>query len=271
MADNLIRLFKDSLWILLFIIIFVVVVIGTKKLIIEPILTRLLPSDYSKSIQSIFVIIVQLGVFYILSKYYKNIQFIASGNQLYKLLLGSLIAIVIMSLSIIILTKLNVLTIQKVDSLNLKITLDLIMFFAVLALFEEIMVRGIAYGVLRNNFGAIAVILITSVIFLVPHLTNKGITIYSLISILLGGIILGTLRELSGDIIIPFAFHFFWNLSQGFFGLEVSGGETVATIFRSKFEGTNIMTGGVFGIEASIITIGLLLLGILILYKPVFH
>jgi len=271
MADNLISLLIDSSWILLFILIFVIVVIGTKKLIIEPILSRLFPNDYSKSIQSVFVIIVQLSVFYVLSKCHNNIQIITSGNQFYKLLLGSIIAIMIMGLSIYILVKFKVLTVQKVKSLNLKIIINLIMFFAVLALFEEIIVRGIAYGVLRNNLGAVAVILITSVIFLLPHLTNKGITVYSLISIMLGGIILGILRELSGDIIIPFAFHFFWNFSQGLFGLEVSGGETVSTIFRSKFEGKNIMTGGVFGIEASIITIGLLLLGILILYKPIFH
>jgi hypothetical protein len=51
-----------------------------------------------------------------------------------------------------------------------------------------------------------------------------------------------------------------WNFSQPFYGSTLSGTNDMGSIVQSKFNGPELLTGGAFGIENSIITQSLLLL-----------
>ncbi|PAT01462.1 hypothetical protein CI105_06120 [Candidatus Izimaplasma bacterium ZiA1] len=255
MVDNILVILKQILIIIITLSTFTIIVIGTKKIVIKPILNRLISKKYSKAVQAIILITFQLLVFYLITRQNSSIVFIAHGNHLLKFIFGALTGLFVILFSSVLLSKLKVLKITKTSKTSVIIIFNLLMFFTVMAVFEEVLFRGILYGILRADYTAIPVILLTSTVFILPHLTNKGITPYSVISILLGGIILGLLREYSGDIIAPIGFHIFWNLVQGYLGLDVSGGDTMPSSYKSELQGSNALTGGVFGIESSIITI----------------
>lgn len=256
---------KIGLMTILFLVIFLVVTSVLKNYLFEPIISSCVPDAYIKIVTGFTTIIVQLTVLYFISRYSDFIPFVnADYSAVLKFIYGALIAGGIILGSIFILSKIGVLSIKSTNYTFTTI-LTIVLFFSVLALFEEIVFRGIIQSALQHHFSFIVVIIVTSIIFVLPHLSNDGISILSLISIFLGGVILCILRYLSKDIIIPLGFHVVWNMVQGIFGLDVSGGKTVNPLFKSSLEGNELLTGGVFGVESSLVTVVLLLIATIIL------
>jgi hypothetical protein len=57
---------------------------------------------------------------------------------------------------------------------------------------------------------------------------------------------------------LPMGIHFAWNFTQaGIFGSAVSGNGAESGILHAAFTGPDWLTGGAFGVEASIVTIAL--------------
>lgn len=65
----------------------------------------------------------------------------------------------------------------------------------------------------------------------------------------------GIFNQISDGIWMPLAFHTTWNLVQGYFGFNVSGGLEVKSVYRAIATSDKILSGGSFGIVASIITL----------------
>ena len=65
---------------------------------------------------------------------------------------------------------------------------------------------------------------------------------------------------------LPFFFHLGWNFSQPFYGSNLSGLNDMGSIIQSKFNGPELLTGGLFGIENSIINLSFLLFIGIVLY-----
>ena len=256
MLDNILYIFQTILYVILFFLSVALI----KNFITEPIFKKILPNKDFKSLQALVTIVFQLLIYYLIMK-------LAYGTAIFdkysvlEFFIGILIAIVIMGISILVIKRQNVFTIEKVDSFKLKYLYTQIAVYLVLALMEEILFRGIIYDSFRMKYSFIVVVVVTTLLFFIPHLLNKGITFLSIVSLLLLGIFIGTLREIGGDIFLPFGFHFMWNLMQGYFGFQVSGGKEINSYYKATPIKSNKYTGGIFGIEASIITITFLLVG----------
>ncbi len=82
----------------------------------------------------------------------------------------------------------------------------------------------------------------------------------------IGGAILSILYAISNNIWLPYAFHIGWNYIQGISGLNVSGVEGIDGLFKATLSGDKVMTGGNFGIEASVVTIVATCILLIILY-----
>ena len=55
---------------------------------------------------------------------------------------------------------------------------------------------------------------------------------------------------------MPIGIHWAWNFVQGnIFGFEVSGGDAGKALLQATVIGPDILTGGSFGAEASVITV----------------
>lgn len=250
---------KVILLILESISIFIIGMLVIRNVIIRPVVNKLVSEKYKKAVQGISVIVIQVVLYYVVSKYIAGIKFV-SNTGILDLLVGIVVGLVLMGLSVIILKSIKALKTVKNKTILKEVAISSVIFFALMALLEEIVFRGILYGILREHYSFAIVIVVTTIIFALPHLVNKGINFYSVASLLLIGLIIGVLREITGDIWLALGFHFSWNYIQAFLGINVSGDLEFSGVYKSTFKGPNLLSGGKFGIEASIVTIIILLI-----------
>jgi membrane protease YdiL (CAAX protease family) len=119
---------------------------------------------------------------------------------------------------------------------------------------EELAFRGILFRWLEEFAGSWAALLITSVFFGLIHIFNPGATWFSSFAIAVeAGVLLGGAYMLTRSLWLPIGLHAAWNVMQGaVFGIPVSGIPSQGLI-RAKLSGPALLSGGTFGLEASII------------------
>lgn len=138
------------------------------------------------------------------------------------------------------------------------------------AVFEEIVFRGVLFRGIERSLGSWMALVISAVIFGGLHMLNKDATIIGVIGIMLQtGFTMGAAFMLTRRLWLPMGIHFAGNFTQaGIFGSAVSGNGTESGILRSTITGPDWLTGGAFGIEASIVTMALgLVVGVLLLWR----
>lgn len=149
--------------------------------------------------------------------------------------------------------------------------------FAV-AVAEEVLFRGFIFQQLRKSTGLwIAQLLIASY-FLLTHMNNPGMTgsikALASINIFLASILFGLAYVKTNSLIMPITFHFMANWTQGtLLGFGVSGNEQPG-LLQPDFQSTpQWLTGGSFGLEASVPGLLFVLISIFFLYlwKPSNH
>lgn len=119
---------------------------------------------------------------------------------------------------------------------------------------EEVMMRGYVQSRLMTRMNKFLALAIASVIFAILHLSNPNIGFFPLINLFLAGIMLGAAYMYTQNLWFPIALHLAWNWIQGpVLGFEVSGTNTFPTMLSLQFSRENIINGGAFGFEGSII------------------
>lgn len=132
---------------------------------------------------------------------------------------------------------------------------------------EEILIRGyllIRIGIRR---GFVTGIMISSLCFGLLHLFNNGSSLMAILNVSLTGVFLALYTLRKGSLWSVCGWHMAWNFVQGnILGLNVSGSpiSVVGEIFRGNVESHNtLLTGGEFGIEASLATTLIMLAAII--------
>jgi len=139
--------------------------------------------------------------------------------------------------------------------------------------FEELVFRAILFRIVEEKLGSWIALAISSLFFGVAHIGNPNATLFSTIAIAIeAGILLGAAYMLTRRLWFAVGIHIAWNYVQGaVFGIAVSGGE-VKGLMSSHLEGNELLSGGAFGAEASLITLVICTLaGILFLWKAYQH
>ena len=122
------------------------------------------------------------------------------------------------------------------------------------AMMEEIMIRGYVLGRLMSKINKFAALAISSVLFAIFHLGNPNMGVLPLINLFLAGLMLGAAFLYTRNLWFPIILHLFWNWIQGpVLGYEVSGTNMFPTLLTLSFPESNIINGGSFGFEGSII------------------
>jgi len=129
--------------------------------------------------------------------------------------------------------------------------------FLVTAVGEEIILRGVLFRWIDEKWGFVVALVISSLVFGFLHIFQYGATWWSSLAIAIeAGLLLGAAYKYSGTLWLPIGIHWAWNFTQGnVFGIPVSGTDPGASILHGTMSGPDILTGGVFGAEASIITV----------------
>ena len=134
---------------------------------------------------------------------------------------------------------------------------SMFMLFLAVAVAEEMISRGVIFRLIDERWNTWAALLISALFFGWGHINNDNATWWSSLAIAIeAGLLLGAAYKWSGSLWLPIGIHWTWNYTQGnIFGLAVSGGNTGESILATTVNGPDIITGGAFGPEASIIAV----------------
>ena len=122
---------------------------------------------------------------------------------------------------------------------------------------EEILFRGILLRLIEGWVGTWWALAITSFLFGFSHLGNAHATVFGAVAIALeAGILLGTCYLLTRRLWLAIGAHAAWNFVQGgIFGSDISGIGSGRGLIEARFTGPDLLTGGVMGIEGSVVAI----------------
>ncbi len=135
--------------------------------------------------------------------------------------------------------------------------LDMFMMFLAVAVGEEMILRGVVFRWIDERWNTGVALLVSAILFGWMHISNDNATWWSSLAITIeAGLLLGAAYKWSGTLWVPIGIHWAWNYTQGnIFGLAVSGTNAGTTMLTTTVGGPEIITGGAFGPEASIISV----------------
>lgn len=138
---------------------------------------------------------------------------------------------------------------------------------------EEILCRGFLMSSLLKKVSVPWAIFISSTMFMFPHIASmEGASVLQLLGIVnlyLVSILFSLLILCRSNIWVSCGLHSMWNfILNGVLGLTLSGGEINNTgLFRFEVNGSNILNGGIYGVEASMITTVIIAVMVVICYS----
>jgi|WetSurMetagenome_2_1015567.scaffolds.fasta_scaffold248712_2 uncharacterized protein len=133
--------------------------------------------------------------------------------------------------------------------------------FAALALVsgvgEEVLFRGGVFRVLEDSFGTLVALILSGALFGAVHLANPHASWFSAAAIALeAGVLLGAAYAYTRNLWFAIGIHIGWNFTEGgVFGAAVSGNGGGKGLFNMPLKGPEILTGGAFGPEASLVVL----------------
>ena len=135
-------------------------------------------------------------------------------------------------------------------------------------LFEETLFRGVLFRHIEAMLGSWAALAVTSALFGAAHLGNPGASLFAAFAIAVeAGILLGAAYLLTRRLWLAVGIHAAWNFTQGWvFSIPVSGGDAPLGLLITRREGADWLTGGAFGLEASVVAmLAATLMGLILL------
>ncbi|MCD7899227.1 MAG: CPBP family intramembrane metalloprotease [Bacteroides sp.] len=137
-----------------------------------------------------------------------------------------------------------------------------LLFYFIAASMEEVMMRGYFQGLLMTKLNRFASLAIASLVFSLLHAFNDNVTFFSLFNLFLAGLLLGASYMYTRNLWFPIVLHTAWNWIQGsVLGFGVSGSNMFPSVLTLNLPEPNILNGGSFGFEGSIICSFLCMLG----------
>lgn len=122
-------------------------------------------------------------------------------------------------------------------------------------IFEELLFRGVLFRSVEDLFGSWIALAVSSLVFGVVHLMNPAATLTGALYISVeAGLLLAAAYMLTRRLWLSIGFHMAWNYTQSaIFSGIVSGNAPAPGLIRSNIKGPELLTGGSFGLESSIL------------------
>jgi membrane protease YdiL (CAAX protease family) len=122
---------------------------------------------------------------------------------------------------------------------------------------EELVFRGVIFRILEGVFGGWIALVLSSVWFGLVHSGNPGETFVGVVAIaIVFGPMLAAPYILTRRLWMCIGLHLAWNYTMGkIFSGAVSGNTVSSGLFKTTFQGPELLTGGNAGMEGSLIAI----------------
>jgi CAAX protease family protein len=121
--------------------------------------------------------------------------------------------------------------------------------------FEEILSRGIVFRIAEQSLGSWAALVISSLLFGLAHLPGEGASVLSIAVTIVAGVLFAAAYLLTRKLWLGIGIHVAWNYTLGsIYSVAVSGREAKG-LLRATVSGPDWLTGGAYGLEASVFTL----------------
>lgn len=126
------------------------------------------------------------------------------------------------------------------------------------AMIEEIANRGYVLQALCEGTRTWIAVLVMSLVFSMVHLFNSHMTLASMGFLLIHGVLYALAYLKTRSLWTAIGVHWSWNWMQGpVFGVNVSGSVMAHSLFTARPQGAEILSGGAFGVEGSLLACAL--------------
>jgi membrane protease YdiL (CAAX protease family) len=129
------------------------------------------------------------------------------------------------------------------------------------AVLEEIVFRGVMFRLISKAWNFWAALAVSALFFGGAHAFNPGATLWTDVAIAVeAGVLLAVVFHVTHSLWACIGLHMAWNFLEGaVIGSAVSGIPTKSSWLLPQFSGPDWLTGGDFGIEASVVTVAMCL------------
>jgi uncharacterized protein len=137
--------------------------------------------------------------------------------------------------------------------------------------FEELLFRGAVFRILEEVFGGWLALILSSVAFGLVHSGNPGETFAGIAAIaIVFGPMLAAPYMLTRRLWMGIGLHAAWNFTMGLiFSGAVSGNGAPHGLFKTTFQGPELLTGGNAGMEGSLIAVLVAAIATVLMLIPV--
>jgi hypothetical protein len=170
-----------------------------------------------------------------------------------ELVLGLLLGAGLYAACVLILTVLGVYRFEGLNGWG--VLLSVLWFALSSAFFEEMLFRGVLMRITSEVFGSWGGLAVSSLAFGLIHLNNPGATVQGALFIAIeAGLLLGAAYLLTGRLWMSMGFHAAWNYTQSAVFSGITSGNAPSTgLVKATIAGPELLTGGSFGMESSIV------------------
>ena len=182
---------------------------------------------------------------------YRNFSFYRYTFVIKSLIQGFVIGVIMMLVFASLVYLLGIIEFNYVG-LSTRLLISFFLYLLV-ALAEEVLVRGYILTNLQEKMSPFLALLVSSLFFGMLHLGNQHFTWIGFTTISLSGFLMGLLTLKTGSISTAVGLHWSWNFVQGpVLGFAVSGHQENG-LFQTNELANQLLTGGKFGAEGSIV------------------
>jgi membrane protease YdiL (CAAX protease family) len=127
--------------------------------------------------------------------------------------------------------------------------------FSMAAAAEELVFRGYPLQALAEGSRRWIAAALLCIVFTLAHESNPDVTLIGVLNIFLASVVLTVIYFQTRRLWLPIAFHMSWNFCQSWlWGFDVSGIEITDHFFVMTPTGSEVLSGGEFGLEGSVAT-----------------
>lgn len=168
---------------------------------------------------------------------------------------GLLLGAALVALTFAVLALLGVYRFGGINALNMLLLLPLAELLLV-GMAEEMMFRGVLFGVTERALGSKLAIVISSLVFSLAHLPNAGFSVLAIVALVAYGVLQAALYMQTRRLWVCIGTHIGWNYCVGqIFSSTVSGHAATDGLLRGELAGNAMLTGSAFGVEGSLVTV----------------
>lgn len=203
-----------------------------------------------------------LSAVVVLSVYWTFVRYIekrpatelARRNALPEIALGLLIGTAMVAAEICILYAMGLYEVTGITAWSMKLMqpLALMIFIGVV---EEVIGRGIIFRITEESLGSWPAIVISALIFGLAHMPGEGAGLGAIFNTVIAGAFFAAAYMLTRRLWLCIGIHIAWNYTLGsIFSIAVSGNESKGLLI-GQLTGPEWLTGGAYGLEASLLTL----------------